>query len=166
MTDDLDRSHHHMYETSIHTTWKNMRQRCSNPNVPWYEYYGGRGITVCDRWQNSFMAFYRDMGEEPEGSCIERIDNDCGYFLENCRWATPAEQVINTRTPKGSLSGFKGVTWHKLSNQWSAQVTYKYTQYHIGTYQNVRLAAEARDKFIIDNKMPHHLSGLPLNWIR
>jgi hypothetical protein len=73
-----------------------MKYRCTNPNAINYHNYGGRGITVCERW-NEFKNFLADMGERPEGTSIDRIDNDLGYFKENCRWATRHEQRINQR---------------------------------------------------------------------
>lgn len=87
----------------LYATWKTMRQRCKNPNSKKYPRYGGRGITVCERWDN-FENFLEDMGPTwKEGLTIDRRDNDGNYEPGNCRWLTNIEQVNNTSTVKRNL---------------------------------------------------------------
>lgn len=89
---------HGLRNSPEYQSWKAMIQRCTNPKAQGYEYYGGRGITVCSPWLNSFEEFYADMGLRPSnGYSIDRIDNNKGYYKENCRWATSAEQNKNKR---------------------------------------------------------------------
>lgn len=74
-----------------------MRSRCNNPKTTQYENYGGRGITVCARW-NSFESFLADMNERPEGTTLDRWPNKNGnYEPGNCRWSNPQEQIKNRR---------------------------------------------------------------------
>ncbi len=80
-----------------YTTWYNMKQRCLNPNLTNYEYYGERGISVCDRWRDSFINFLEDMGIRPENTSIDRINVEGNYEVSNCRWATPKGQANNRR---------------------------------------------------------------------
>lgn len=80
---------------SIYGVWKNMKQRCTNPNNPAYKRYGGAGITLCKRWYK-FENFYADMGDRPEGKSLDRINNKRGYSPSNCRWASIKEQNQNS----------------------------------------------------------------------
>lgn len=94
----LGRRTHGMTRTPTYKAWQSMRQRCNNPNAHGYELYGGRGITVCDRWQNSFENFFADMGAAPsKGYSVERKDNDTGYTPGNCCWIPRGEQGFNRR---------------------------------------------------------------------
>lgn len=84
-------------KSAEYTAWSCMKARCLNFEHPRYSDYGGRGITVCDRWLNSFENFLADIGDRPKGTSLDRINNSLGYFKENCRWATKEEQASNTR---------------------------------------------------------------------
>lgn len=82
--------------TKTYRSWKEMRQRCNNPNSTQWKWYGGRGIKVCDEW-GSFEQFRADMGERGEGLTIDRVNPDGNYEPSNCRWATAKEQAITNR---------------------------------------------------------------------
>lgn len=95
-----------------HGSFLSMKKRCNEPSHKDYKYYGGRGIKVCDRWKY-FKNFLDDMGERPQGKTIDRINTNDGYYLENCRWATHAEQMRN-RTDSIRLNG-ESKTWKEWS---------------------------------------------------
>lgn len=97
------------------------KQRCYNPNCRDYIYYGGRGISICQRWMDSFDNLIADMGLRPDGHTLERVDNDGDYSPDNCRWATRKEQCANTRAAK--LVTHNGQT-HNLS-EWERILGWK-----------------------------------------
>lgn len=108
---------HGKSKTPIYNIHRSMMNRCYLKTSTAYENYGGRGITVCDRW-HSFENFYADMGDKPEGMSIERLDNAVGYSPENCKWATGKEQGNNTR--RNRYISYKGVT--KTASQWGDHI--------------------------------------------
>lgn len=98
----------------LYDIWKAIKQRCLNPNNQDYARYGGRGITICDRWAKSFTNFINDMGQRPMGATIDRIDNNKGYSPDNCRWATMKEQCTNRSSNRNVT--INGVTYRTISD--------------------------------------------------
>jgi hypothetical protein len=103
-----------------HATWRSIIRRCENPNAENYYLYGGRGIHVCDRWRNSFVAFFNDVGPRPSDEhSIDRRNGALGYQPGNCYWATRIEQANNKRNNR-SLTA-RGET-HTLA-EWARTVS-------------------------------------------
>jgi len=97
--------------------WHALVRRCTDPRTSNFRDYGGRGITVCDRWRYDFMAFLSDMGPRPSPThSLDRWDNDAGYTPENCRWATATQQMLNTRRVQRAVGGSYHRGW------WTAQI--------------------------------------------
>lgn len=84
-------------QSKTYMAWRDMIQRCTNPNHREFKRYGARGITVCEMWLHSFEQFREDVGDAPAGLTLGRIDNNSGYFPGNCRWETHREQQRNMR---------------------------------------------------------------------
>jgi hypothetical protein len=98
-----------------YAAWLAIRTRCFNIKTLSYKYYGARGITMCESWRDSFIAFYKDMGKRPSKEhSIERIDNNGNYEPGNCKWATPNEQSNNRRN--NTYATIKGQT--KRVSEW------------------------------------------------
>lgn len=117
MISKLNRKHGFAHKCSLYSVWKSMNGRCSNPKDKSYKNYGGRGITVCEEWQNDFMSFYfwaysNGYKEEKLENglnilTLDRIDNDDNYCPQNCRWVTNAEQAKNKQNNMSSEEKYK-----------------------------------------------------------
>lgn len=108
---------HGLWGTQEYWIWHSMKYRCQNPNHKNYKDYGGRGIRVCDAWQD-FSNFYADMGNRPEGLTLDRINNDGNYEPENCKWSTQREQSMNTRFNSGRYIQHWFFAYNENTGEW------------------------------------------------
>lgn len=140
---------------ALYNTWANMIQRCTNPARPDYLNWGGRGITVCDRWRcvspkgAGFKAFVEDMGPRPYGYSIDRINNNGNYEPANCRWATKKQQALNSRN-KESLAKAVAANAAKKRAQTHCKRGHELTPENTFTYNGCRSCKQcraARDRF-------------------
>lgn len=105
-------------------SWISAKQRCLNPNNHNYKNYGRRGIKMCEKWINSFVAFLEDMGERPSSNhTLDRIDNNGNYEKSNCRWATKREQSNNTRTNRLIKINDKEITVSEFSRKYGINIS-------------------------------------------
>ena len=149
---------HGLSHNQFYKTWKSMMGRCYNLKNKHYQSYGGRGISVCTDWQD--LANFVSWAEETyiEGMTMDRINNDGNYEPTNIRWADKTTQQLNQRIQKNNTSGFVGINWHKGNNKWVAKIKVNKIVIHLGYFNSVQEAVEARDIYIIENSLPHKLS--------
>jgi len=124
-----------------YNSWKGMRERCSNPNHEMFYLYGGRGISVSERWA-SFKNFLLDMGIKPAGLQIDRIDSNKNYEPGNCRWVSQGQNNANRRP--FSCTGYKNV-FQRRSGRYAAQIRKDGKREVIGTFDTAEEAARAHD---------------------
>ena len=126
---------HGQRHTRTYTSWRHMKIRCLVKTNHDYPKYGGSGIKICEEWLD-FNNFYKDMGDRPEGTTLDRIDNAKGYFKENCRWASYRVQTTN----RGKTSGLPpGVT--RTKDKYQARIFINKKLVHLGTFPTVNEAA-------------------------
>ena len=122
---------HGKHGSRIYRIWRGMIQRCETPQNASYKNYALRGITVCQKWRESFSAFYADMGDCPSGYELDRIDNSLGYFVENCRWVTRRSNQRNKRTNHLLTIGDKTfciTEWAEISSIGKELIRYRIKQ--------------------------------------
>ncbi len=153
---------HRLCSNKFYNTWKNMMSRCTNPKDRRYKDYGARGITVCEEWLDirNFIIWVEATHPNIEGVSLDRIDNDKGYSPENCRWADVTTQAINQRMQKNNKSGYVGVIWHIRAKRWVVNIKISKKLINLGSFKTKEEAVQARDNYIIENKLPHKLSIL------
>lgn len=155
---------HGDHKARLYGILSNIKARCNNPNNPKYEYYGGRGIKVCDEWMNSYILFrdwaiYNGYSDSLE---IDRIENDLGYSPSNCRWVTSSTNKENTRLLKSSnTSGIRGVIQIKSTGKWVSRIYHNKICYRLGHYNTKEEALLAYNNFVIKNKTFHPLNIIP-----
>lgn len=137
-------------QTRLYGTWVRMIQRCINPNNKRYKYYGGRGISVCDEWRSSFANF-RDWAKSTgykDHLTLDRVNNDKGYWPENCRFVTQVVQCQNRRMLSSNTSGYIGVSYHRRCKKWQAEASHQGHRAYLGLFDTVIEAAIARDAYV------------------
>lgn len=135
-------------EAYTYETWHNMKRRCYDVNFTHYNYYGGAGVTVCERWLEpdgkGFRNFLEDMGERPEGMSLNRINSVNLYSKETCEWANKQSQAFDQKKRKNNTSGKTGVSWDKRRERWVATIDFNKPIY-LGSFVNIEDAILARE---------------------
>lgn len=136
--------------TAVYRVYDNMKGRCYNSNATGYENYGGRGITVCDRWlepsPQGFLNFLEDMGDKPEGMLLDRIDPNKEYSKENCRWINRSLSNFNRRRLDKNVSGRTGISWLESCSRWIARITKDSEEIILGYFCSFEDAIKAREE--------------------
>ena len=154
------RTKHGDNKKRLYQTYYNMKKRCYDTKYSKYKDYGGRGITICNEWNNSYIVFkqwaithgYR------EDLTIDRIDVNGNYCPENCRWVDRHIQNANKRKQPNNTSGYTGVYYLKQKNlikRWESRIQVNYKDVKLGIYMTQKEALEARNKYIIDNGLDY-----------
>ena len=121
-----------------------MKSRCNTASTSSFEIYGGRGISYAPEWED-FVNFYEDMRDGFHPSLeLDRIDVNGNYCKENCRWVSHNENNYNKNRQVNNTSGKTGVSYHNKLNKWRAYITIEGVQLHLGLYETIESAVQAR----------------------
>lgn len=142
---------HNMCKTKEYYTWRNIINRCTYKKSRSYKLYGAKGITICQEWKESFIKFYEDMGPAPGPKySLDRIDNDKGYFKENCRWITISQQAMNRKKYETAKVKYKGVTYEPKKKLYRARITINGKTKSLGRRKTAIAAAKLYDKAALE----------------
>lgn len=152
---------HGLSRNKIYSNWKEMKRRVFDKKSTSFNEYGGRGITMCDRWLN-IENFIEDMYPTfADGLTIDRINPNGNYEPSNCRWATKETQSRNTRLIYSTnTSGFRGVSFDKSRRKFIAQIGIGAKNKHLGAFDTGLEAAKAYDKYVIENNLEHTINNV------
>jgi len=145
---------HGMSYSRLYRIWCDMKNRCGNPSVGSFQYYGGRGISVCEEWSEHYEAFqsWAEASGYQDDLEIDRIDSNGDYEPSNCRWATRNQQMRNTRKRRDAKTSlFKGVSKNSRTGKWTAQGHRHGKPVRIGLFSSEEDAARAYDEWARKN---------------
>lgn len=150
-------------KTKLYRKYRDMLNRCYNPNNCSFKYYGARGIKVCENWLDDYINFenwaLKNGYDEnvPRGKCtLDRIDNNVDYCPNNCRFTTQSIQNMSMRHK--NTSGYIGIMKHSCGKYWYGQVKINGKSYYTGKSENIVEAAKMRNNFIIKHNLPNKLN--------
>lgn len=147
----------------LYRKWIDMRSRCNNPNSCNYAYYGARGISVCNEWNESFKPFenWALSNGYNEGLSIDRINNNGSYEPNNCRWVTKRIQNINKRPSCSNNSGYVGIRKHSSKKGWYGSVKIYNKDFYTGYSKDLLEAVRMRNEFIISHNLDNEINEVP-----
>lgn len=147
-----------MTGTKIYVDWKSMKGRCCDKNKLGYKDYGGRGITICEQWMNSFLSYYEFVSKLPnygvKGYTLDRIENNGNYEPNNVKYSTKSEQAFNRRISTTGTSKFRGVSWHKNAKKWVTHITIGGKKQHVGLFTSELEASNAYKEALKEHVSP------------